>query len=547
MQTTDLTPKPQPAGILLTVCLLLVGCGPTRAPTPSTGHLLPKPTPAQPGAAIPPPVTRPVLLPEPRAEAPLESYTVVVSDVPLRELLFTLARDAGLNLDIDNNITGNITLNAVDQTLPRILDRITRLSAVRYEIDDDVLRVMQDTPFLRSYIVDYVNLSRQSSNAIQISTKVASKVAGGEGGEGEGNTSNTQLKGEVSNRFWQSLFVNLTAIIGDKNPSGGSGSESGGVSLGSPNIIINAETGMIAVRTTAKKHQEIERFLIQVLDSARRQVLIEVTIAEVVLSDHFQAGVDWSLIGSDIGINSAMIGQNLLQAPLASLTLSGNINGDPLNLTLKALENFGKVKVLSSPKIMTLNNQPAVLRVTDQRVYMITDVEVEEDQETKTKTRTFETTVNTVPEGLVLTVTPYVDQFDTVMLNIRPTISRILGFVEMRNQELDEANVINRVPEIQLREMETVLRVSSGDSAIIGGLMQDAIDNSQNSLPGVTSIPLLGDLFSYHDKQVSKTELVVFIRPTVIHKASLQDDLKPFRTMTQDLLPAADREPGEAL
>jgi len=124
-----------------------------------------------------------------------------------------------------------------------------------------------------------------------------------------------------------------------------------------------------------------------------------------------------------------------------------------------------------------------------------------------------------VPVGLVMNVTPYIDEADEVMLNVRPTLSRILGFVDDPNPELALAAVRNSVPEIQVREMESMLRVKSGEMAIIGGLMQDIKDGSDRSLPGIARLPVIGALFRQRRKSRQQSELLIVLKPTVLPAA----------------------------
>jgi len=289
------------------------------------------------------------------------------------------------------------------------------------------------------------------------------------------------------------------------------------------------------VRATSKQHKSIKSFINRVVGSAQRQVLIEVTIAEVQLSDNYQAGIDWSVVSETSGGELTkggvqnVIGGSLGSAPVFQLATSGKINGNPLNITLKALETFGDVKVLSSPKVMTLNNQTAILKVVDNEVYFTTDVELDSGSVNQNSQLAVDTTVNTVPVGIVMSVTPYIDEDDRVTLNIRPTISRIIRFVNDPNPLLADKKVISQIPVLQVREIETMLKVNDSDTAVIGGLMQDQINKENRGVPILSSIPLLGALFSYTEEKFIKSELVIFIRPVVIEQASLDGDLADYK------------------
>lgn len=510
--------------------LMTAGCGASNPPEVSDGHLMiDKPA----SGDIPAPVARVPVLPKPEQRPDLETYTVVVNDVPIRELLFSMARDAKLNLDIDNDIEGNVTMNAIDQTLPKILNRISQQTNIRYQLNEGTLRVQADSPYLKTYSISYLNVSRMSAGVVEVSSEIQSTgtadVQGGQSGSGggkSGNDSSTVVRNTSNHNFWKSLTINIAGIIGEPLKA----SNDDNIDTGDK-IIVNRESGMIAVRATAKQHVQIQDFIDLVLDSAQRQVLIEATIAEVKLSDRYQAGIDWSLVTTDPNATATqdLLGGNLGSTPFFSFNIAETISGNPLNVTLKALETFGDVKVLSSPKVMAINNQSALLKVVDNEVYFTTDVETVPGSVNQNALVTIDTDVNTVPVGFVMSVTPFIDGNEVVTLNVRPTISRIIAFVADPNPVLAEAGVVSEIPVIQVREIESVLKIENGDTAVIGGLMQDQIDKSTTGVPILSSIPLLGTLFRYQDDKYVKSELVIFIRPVVTRDASLTGDFKEYR------------------
>jgi general secretion pathway protein D len=514
------------SGLLLGL-MVMAGCEATNPPEVSDGHLVFEEPAAE---SIPEPVARVPVLPRPEQRPDLETYTVVVHDVPIRELLFSMARDARLNLDIENDIDGNVTMNAIDQTLPKILDRISRQANIRYQLVDGTLRVQADNPYLKTYKISYLNMSRISTGSVEVSSQIKStgtgdvEGQGGGGGSRGGNDSSSVVQNSSNHQFWKTLTVNIAGIIGETINAG----KSDQVNT-SDRIIVNREGGMIAVKATAKQHAQIQGFIDQVLDSVQRQVLIEATIAEVRLSDRYQAGIDWSLVTSNTSTSQDLLGGNLGQTPFFSFNIADTVNGNPLNITLKALETFGDVKVLSSPKVMAINNQSALLKVVDNEVYFTTEVEAVAGSVNQNSLVTVDTDVNTVPVGFVMSVTPFIDQNEIVTLNVRPTISRIIDFVADPNPELAKAGVTSEIPVIQVREIESVLKIENGDTAVIGGLMQDQIDKSTVGVPLLSSIPFLGGLFRYQDDTYAKSELVIFIRPVVTNDASLAGDFKEYR------------------
>jgi MSHA biogenesis protein MshL len=295
---------------------------------------------------------------------------------------------------------------------------------------------------------------------------------------------------------------------------------------------------MISVYATQKQQKQIQQFLLQTQRSADRQVLIEATVVEVNLNKEHQAGVNWNAIASDVGLSSVstLTASNLAQPPFVTLTGSTKANGfTQLDSTISMLQAYGTVRVLSSPKIMVLNNQSAILKVVDNKVYFTIKVDITPTLTTTsgggtatTSLVTYETQVHTVPIGFIMNVTPYVSSAGDITLEVRPTITRIIGYVNDPNPALAQVKVTSKIPEVQVREMESMLRVASGQVAVLGGLMQNSVDNTTQGVPGLANTPYVSDAFSYKDNKTNKTELVIFMRPRVIHAASLNGDLKDF-------------------
>ncbi len=507
---------------LMVLLMLLNACAP-QPPRTSPGHINTSQIPP-PKNDIPPLIQQKPFVPPPtKSKALLETYTVVVDNVPVDKLLFALARDADLDIDIHQDISGTITLNAINQTLPQLMARIAKQVDLRYQIDGTHLTISPDRPYVRLYTVDYVNLSRKSRSEVIVATQIISDLSkvGGSGGGSQGeNNSTTEITNESNNQFWKTLEDNLKAILASDSTRDTGNKQA--------QVIMNPESGVITVRATHKQHGQIQHFLDKVIASVQRQVLIEATIAEVRLSDQYQAGIDWQRISGDFSYTQSMMGGNVGVSPFYSFGYNNpNSRFGNVSANVRLLEQFGSVKVLSSPKVMVLNNQTAILKVVDNLVYFTTVVEI---NETETRTREIYTTkINTVPVGLVLSVTPQISQNDVVMLNIRPTISRVIDFKEDPNPALALADTVNRIPEIQVREIESILKINNGDIAVIGGLMEDVIDQKKKGVPVLSQLPLIGDLFSYRDDNYAKTELVIFLRPVVVKEASLSGDLQDYR------------------
>lgn len=572
--------------IFLLILLGLAGCG-TQPLKPAPQHLLAEPAKR---GDIPQPVRQSIILTPPRPAEKMAVYSVSVYNVPVQELLYALARDANVNIDIHAGISGVVTLNAIDQTLPQILNRISDQVDMRYEREGAAFAVMPDTPYLLNYKVDYLDMNRDTTGSVAIITQVATPGAGAAVSGGTStttgvNNSTTSVTNTAKNRFWETLVQNIKDILHETDkilPAGSSETvvQQAGIqtttgtgaappkSAGkgtqaslatSPNpatlqntgttvikrttfreassVIANPEAGIISIRATSRQHRKIQEFLDKVMQSAKRQVLIEATVVEVQLSDKYQQGINWaglanggkgwSLVQSPTGGIPSAVNQSLFVLSYTNPTSRlGN-----LSATLSLLESFGKVKVLSSPQVSVLNNQTALLKVVDNRIYFTIQANTSQNQTTTLTTYT--TTVNSVPVGFVMNVTPEISNNGSVIINLRPTISRILGYVSDPNPSLP-ATVKNLIPEIQTREMESVIRVNSGQVAVMGGLMQDSINNADDTVPGLSGLKTIGNLFAHKNDSTTKSELVIFLRPTVIRDASLEGDFAKFRSTLPD-------------
>jgi general secretion pathway protein D len=574
---------PRTVGVIL-AAFLVAGCAPvTLSGGPSAGHLRAgdgaagarEAVPAVSSASsIPAPVQQAVPLPRPKPRGRTETYSVVVNNVKVQDLLFALARDAKLNVDIHPGIDGNVTLNAIDQTLPQLLQRIARQVDMRFELDGPNLAVMPDSPYLAHYRVDYVNLAREVTGMVSTNTQIStSALSSSQGRADSSNISRIQIENKSKNSFWESLEKNLKDLLHETDkifPEGhietvieqntarntintGAYTAQGAMGTGaSPlpaegarqnlafnrnndativkqitfreaaSVIANPETGVIAVRATARQHEKVQEFIDRVMRGARRQVMIEATIVEVDLSDSYQQGIEWEKLASGTGFSLAP----------ATNTQSAGSTVSPFSLTyrnvsrgltaiVEMLRGFGTTKVLSSPKLTVLNNQTATLKVSEDFVYFDVRQDIAAGNSNTNAVTTTTTTPQSVSIGFFMNLTAQVGDDDVVTLNVRPSISSISALKQDPNPAL---TVINEVPQIRTREIESMMRVRSGDIAVLGGLMEDRLENRSGRFPGIGDIPVLGEIFTTRNDASHKTELVVVLRPTIIRDASIAGD-----------------------
>lgn len=543
--------------------------------------------------AAPPLARRDTPAPKPAQTERSGTFSVVVSNIAAQDLLFSLARDAKINIDIHPGITGAVTLHAIDQTLPQLLKRISRQIDMRYELDGTTLTVMPDTPYLKTYKVDHVNMTRDTAGTVAVTTQVASGTTAASAGNlsvpvagnlAGANNSITRVENKAQNHFWETITRNIREILHETDkilPEGSSetvveqatAQTTSGTGTPPPaavgrrgastpslasstnpatlqnsgttvvrrttfreaaSVIAHPESGVLSVRATSHQHEKIQEFLNKVTRSSHRQVLIEAMVTEVRLSRDHQQGIDWSAMTlGRSGFSVAQKANGAIAAPPSSLLqLSYNnlqSRAGAIRAAITLLEGFGTVKVLSSPKLAVMNNQTAVIKVVDNNVYFT--LKADTIANTNTTTTTFTTTLQSVPVGFVMNVTPQISDADSVMLNIRPSISSVIDYVADPNPSL--ANpcgfgttgcaippIESRIPVVRTREMESMLRVDDGNIAVMGGLIEDRIENIDNTVPGLSRLPVIGELFKQRRDQSVKTELVIFLRPTILRDAT---------------------------
>jgi general secretion pathway protein D len=576
--------------------LLFAACAYKPTIPPSQGHLS-RESVAPPGEAdkILPPVTNATYVPPPKPRAKTPTYSVVVNDVPVKELLMALARDTKENIDIHPGLHGLVSLNAIDETLPSILDRIAKQVNMRYRVEGKTIVVSPDTPYFKTYKVDYVNMTRDTTSAIAVSGQISTGGGGGAGGGvsvASGGASSTAVNSVSKNNFWEVLTENLQSLLKstralaqtaeDRQAQAEAaraareerlaqaeavaragqnatnlfekvfGSSPTAVTDIKQDIVVNQVAGTVSVMATERQHQLVQEYLHAIGSSSQRQVLIEVTVAEVGLSDQYQAGVDWSKVAIGAGFSATQIlsAAPILPsgAPVGALTLSylSNTNGNGAQFTIKMLEQFGKTRVLSSPMLMALNNQTALLKVVDNVVYFQIQSQISQGTTTAGNLQSVQSTPQTVAVGFIMSMTPQVNGDGVVSLTVRPTLTRVQKFVQDPNPALTTDSqgrplpnpIPNLVPQVTVREMESVLQLISGQTAVLGGLMTDDTARATAQVPGLGNIPRVGELFQYRDDKVVKSELVIFIRPTVVKNPSLDsEELKHLRKF----LPAVDQ------
>lgn len=437
-------------------------------------------------------------------------------NMPMREILTQIANLAGINIFIANDTEGNISFNAKNRPFLDILKDICSSSGLKYEIFGNSVKIERDSPMLKFYKIPSLNILRDTQSSVNISTDVFNNNVLNSGDEtvqnfGIHNGSNSVISESAKNDFWTELEISLKTIVGEEDGN---------------YVSIHRQGGLITAYTTQSKHKEIQRYIKLLKEASEAQVLIEAKIAEVNLKDEFKNGINWNIEKWSGGFKRNYDTNGMFTAILQGTSQEASSRN--WELISGFIENFGAVKTLSSPRITILNNHCAVLKVAkNEVVYHPSFQKQYNGKNSDNITDMLSTNIKSVPIGLIMTVQPSIDsKNNTVLLNIRPTISRIAGskkvpflfdnYVSGTNTSQQPSAVKEQdVPIVDVREMDSVLKLRSGQIVVMGGLMSESSANSRGGIPGFNKTPL-DVLTSERNRRTEVTELVIFLRATIL-------------------------------
>ena len=349
-------------------------------------------------------------------------------------------------------------------------------------------------------------------------------------------------------------------------PVAGGGAGGGATGVGAfdaSDLSVNADAGIVTVFANQRQHKAVARYLRDVLDSVNRQVLIEAKIMEITLNDQFRTGINWSaVLGPSTAAGAVLPGGTRILTDFArgittdatpDPTISVGVTNkrNTFSAAAQLINQFGTVRTLSNPRLTVVNNQTAMLRVAQNQVFFQIQANTTDATNTTAGKVTVTSTIKTVPVGVIMSVQTAVDPVTRrISLSLRPSITRITGYVSDPGIQLTMAQfaasnpglvqtISSLVPIIESREMDSLVNVESGETIVLGGLMQDTASNTREGLPGVMDVPVVGAAVSSNIKQSTVTELVVFIRATLVNgRGTVADeDIRLYKTFTPDPRP----------
>jgi MSHA biogenesis protein MshL len=522
-----------------------------------TGARKPEPRPEAVEQALLPPLR--MEMPQVRGKPIDPRFDLSVSNAPAPQVFMSLVAGTRYSMLVHPTVGGNISVNLKDVTVQEALDSIRDLYGYDYKIDGTRILIQQAGLQTRIFQVSYLlgdrrgtsDLRVQSGSVTDSGTGATATPAGVPGViPGQGTTTrgldSSRVTTRTQNDFWGELRTSLAAIIGT-----GEGRS----------VVVSPQSGVVVVRALPSELRGVENYLRATRISVERQVMLEAKIIDVELNEGYQSGINWALlpnsrlaagqVGSDTTIagNAPLVSRGLTATPGTSLSTAGAtgsalLAGNPgaalfglalqiqnFSALLQFLETQGKVQVLSSPRVATINNQKAVLKVgTDE--FFVTNIQsattVATAAGTTTGTPVPTVTVQPFFSGIVLDVTPQIDENSQIILHIHPSVSQVS--TDNKDISLGAAGTL-RLPlaKSNVSETDTIVRVLDGNIVALGGLMKLDLRDSRGGLPG-TGDTAVGGLFRNANTQVVKKEMVILLKPTLIQSdRSWEEDLAQTR------------------
>lgn len=498
-------------------------------------------------------------IPEVRGQ---DRFDISVNDVPAEQFFLSLVDGTPYNIVIHPEVSGNITLNLQNVGIPDVLEAVRDVYGYEFVSTPYGFQVLPGRLQARIYQINYLNVERSGGSRTMVSTgaltegnstpSVREPGVAGTGNDGATTRFGTQITTrQPETTFWAELQASIAAIVGQ-----GEGRD----------VVVNPQSGVVVVRALPTELREVETFLRATQLIVQRQVILEAKIIEVRLDDLHQSGINWAGLFTP-GDDSITVGQvgggSVLVNESGVSGIAGNTgNLDPANyapiagamteafggvftLALKLgdftafielLETQGDVQILSSPRVSTVNNQKAVIKVgTDE--FFVTEIETQNVSTSSTTTLVPDITLTPFFSGIALDVTPQISEAGEVTLHVHPSISKVVD----QQKTVVIGNLKQELPLAfsTVRETDSIVRARSGQVIVIGGLMQDLVNDVDAKTPGLGDVPLLGNLFKHKKYESQKSELVILLRPIIVGgdeewQQEMQRSAENFRKLRRD-------------
>lgn len=516
--------------IILAV-LVLTGCASPfgKEGKDALNTALETPTPQPVPIAAPPAAVQQAVMDAVRAAPPVASkpvsaeprFSLTVNNAKASEVFMGMVTGTPYSMLVHPDVTGTLTLNLKNVTVPEAMEAVRALYGYEYEVQGK--RIIVPSPAMQMRIYHLNSLAMQRKGMSDMRVVSGSVSVGGGSSSGSGSASGSASKSletssvqtSTDSNYWEEIGTSLKALVGEAG-----------------SVVVSRQSGIVIVKAAPASLYMVEKYLRASELVSARQVMLEAKILEVQLNDGFQSGINWATLQRDgklaIGVNglnpagtppinlggtvAQMLG-GLVPGPTGSLFGLAFNDGD-FGAVINLIKSQGSVHVLSSPRIATINNQKAVLKVgTDD--FFVTEVTGGTAAAVGVPATPPTVVVQPFFSGIALDVTPQIDDKDNITLHVRPSVSNV---TEKQKQISlgDLGNYVLPLASSSISETDSVVRLKDGHIVAIGGLMSQTFDDSKNRIPLLGDIPVLGQLFGNTSQASQKRELVVLIKTTLI-------------------------------
>ena len=425
-------------------------------------------------------------------------FDVQANNVPLHRFFADLGRTEGINVLVDPSINGTISLNMRSVTIEQVMSAMRDLYGYDYQRTDYGYRVLPNQIQTRIYHLNYLNVARSGRSDTTVSGGQISK-------QGSSANETSSVATEYSADFWEGMETTVMGLL-DEGPG--------------RQVVVNPQSGLLVVRATPREHEVVGRFLDDAEGSLQKQVVIEAKVVEVTLNNEFRSGINWETFTEDV---AQLSGNALAGVGNIGGVFSLNVDSEDFTAMLQLLSHQGDVQVLSSPRVSTVNNQKAVIKVgTDE--FFVTEVTSRDNSDDNgNNTSTPEFVLSPFFSGIALDVTPQISAQDNVILHVRPSVTEVVESTKVINVGNQTYNLPLALSNV--RETDSIIRAASGQIVVIGGLLSQKQDTSATGLPWLSRVPGLKYLFAQNRETQSKSELVILLKPVVYDERTTLDDL----------------------
>ncbi|HEY4080617.1 MAG TPA: pilus (MSHA type) biogenesis protein MshL [Burkholderiaceae bacterium] len=485
-----------------------------------------------------------------------ERFDLSVDNAPAAQVFMQIGADTPYNIIVSPELSGQVSLRLKSTTVMEVLDALRDLYGYDYRITGNRVFVMPNTVQTRLFRINYLPGRRQGASDLHVTSSAITTAplsnSGNSGNSGTGNTAgaNNVQNGPASAAgarsddsshvhtssdadFWREVQNSLNTLIGTGEKR---------------SVVLNPAAGVLVVRATPAELRQVEEYLKAVQISVERQVMIEAKIVQVQLNDDSQAGINWGAFASSLFGNGTRLALGVA-APGVVLGRSGSytdadgntitagsgistgasppgrgfngigVQAPNFSALLNFLQTQGNTNVLSSPRITSLNNQKALLKVGSDSLYVTA---VTTNTTTAGTSTVSSPTLTLTPffSGIMLDVTPQIDDEGHVILHVHPAVSVVTTVPTSINLGTLGSYTLP-LPTSAVNETDSIVRVAEGHVVAIGGLMQQTTSDDRNGVPGLSQLPVVGGLFRQTATVNRKQELVILIKPTVITDENL--------------------------